>query len=92
MTMGEIANSRVVCVALGLCHSVFVTDTSYVYVCGKGDLGRLGMLGNDASFNIRTPTRLIVKDDKGSEQRIVYAAAGGAFTALLNSCAPFPLI
>jgi alpha-tubulin suppressor-like RCC1 family protein len=77
----SLANEVVVGASCGGWHTLLWTEAGELFVCGKGEYGRLG-LGHEES---RTePTRVTIPF-ASTETKVVSAAAGGSHSLVLDS-------
>ena len=69
---------RVVQIAAGKSHTVFLLSNGHVFTCGHGEHGRLGH-GDEGSHFVPHIVRALV------DKRVVYVAAGALYTAFVTS-------
>jgi alpha-tubulin suppressor-like RCC1 family protein len=80
-TIESLSNQVVVGASCGGWHTLLWTESGELFVCGKGEYGRLG-LGHEES---RTePTRVTIPFSS-PETRVMSAAAGGSHSLVLDS-------
>lgn len=82
-----LAGLRVLQVACGMAHTIFLSEDSRVFSCGKGGGGRLGNGDSSHSFH-HTPTHInprhfMVHPTAGKESRISFVFAGHAHSGAL---------